>query len=76
MLHLSGLSTTSALKATGYFLFTRPRKPLGLFSPQSVANPTEDQLTEIAGENAALSRRRAQLKTGIPDLEIGRKIMM
>ncbi|KAJ5796163.1 Dynamin [Penicillium psychrosexuale] len=63
-------------QATGYFLLTRPRKPLGLFSPQFVANLTEDQLTEIAGENAALSRRRAQLKKGIQDLEIGRKIMM
>ena len=63
-------------QATRYFLLTRPRKPLELFSPQFVANLTEDQLTEIAGENAALSRRRAQLEKGIQDLEIGRKIMM
>ncbi|CAI7625749.1 unnamed protein product [Penicillium palitans] len=64
------------MQATGYCLLTGPRKPLGLFSPQFVANLTEDQVTEIAGENAALSRRRAQLKKGIQDLETGRKIMM
>ncbi|KGO63436.1 Dynamin [Penicillium expansum] len=64
------------MQATGYCLLTGPRKPLGLFSPQFVANLSEDQLTEIAGENAALSRRRAQLKKGIQDLETGRKIMM
>ncbi|CRL24314.1 Interferon-induced Mx protein [Penicillium camemberti] len=64
------------MQATGYCLLTGPRKPLGLFSPQFVANLAEDQLTEIAGENAALSRRRAQLKKGIQDLETGRKIMM
>ncbi|KGO74725.1 Dynamin [Penicillium italicum] len=64
------------LQATGYCLLTGPRKPLGLFSPRFVADLTEEQLTEIAGENAALSRRRAQLKKGIQDLETGRKIMM
>ncbi|OQE05795.1 hypothetical protein PENVUL_c022G00686 [Penicillium vulpinum] len=64
------------MQATGYCLLTGPRKPLGLFSPQFVANLTEDQLTEIAGENAVLSRRRTQLKKGIQDLENGRKIMM
>jgi hypothetical protein len=64
------------MQATGYCLLTGPRKPLGLFSPQFVANLTEDQLSELAGENAALSRKRAQLKKGIQDLETGRKIMM
>ncbi|CAG8172953.1 unnamed protein product [Penicillium nalgiovense] len=64
------------MQATGYCLLTGPRKPLGLFSPQFVADLAEDQLMEIAGENAALSRRREQLKKGIQDLETGRKIMM
>ncbi|KAJ5452847.1 Dynamin [Penicillium cf. griseofulvum] len=64
------------MQATGYCLLTGPRKPLGLFSPQFVANLTEDQLSEIAGENAALSRKRAQLEKGIQDLETGRTIMM
>ncbi|OQE03259.1 hypothetical protein PENSOL_c001G05377 [Penicillium solitum] len=64
------------MQATGYCLLTGPRKPLGLFSPQFVANLTEEQLMEIAGENAALSRRRAQLKKGIQGLETGRKIIM
>ncbi|CAG8892438.1 unnamed protein product [Penicillium egyptiacum] len=64
------------MQATGYCLLTGPRKPLGLFSPQFVADLAQDQLMEIAGENAVLSRRRAQLKKGIQDLETGRKIMM
>ncbi|OQE29056.1 hypothetical protein PENFLA_c004G01643 [Penicillium flavigenum] len=64
------------MQATGYCLITGPRKPLGLFSPQLVADMAEDQLMEIAGENATLSRRRVQLKKGIQDLETGRKIMM
>ncbi|KAJ5209653.1 hypothetical protein N7449_004032 [Penicillium cf. viridicatum] len=66
------------MQATGYCLLTGPRKLLGLFSPQFVANLAEDQdqLTNIAGENAALSRRRVQLNKGIQDLETGRKIMM
>ncbi|KAF3025277.1 hypothetical protein E8E15_006966 [Penicillium rubens] len=64
------------MQATGYCLLTGPRKPPGLFSPQFVADLAEDQLMEIAGENARLSRRRVQLKKGIQDLETGRKIMM
>ena len=63
-------------QATRYFLLTRLRKPLGLLSPQFVASLMEDHLTEIAGENAALSRRRGQLKKGIQGLEIDRKITM
>lgn len=61
------------MQATGYCLLTGP---LGLFSPQFVANLAEDQFMKIAGENAALSRRRAQLNKGIQDLETGRNIMM
>lgn len=55
------------MQATGYCLLTGPRKLLGLFSPQFIANLAEDQdqLTEIAGENAALSRRRVQLNKGV-----------
>ncbi|KAJ5164199.1 uncharacterized protein N7500_006029 [Penicillium coprophilum] len=64
------------MQATGCCLLTGPRKPLGLSSPQFVADLTEDQLADIAGENAALSRRRTQLKKGIQDLETGRKITM
>ena len=64
------------MQATGCCLLTGPRKPPGLFSPQFVADLAEDQLMEIAGENARLSRRRVQLKKGIQDLETGRKIMM
>ncbi|KAJ6188349.1 hypothetical protein N7519_003257 [Penicillium mononematosum] len=37
------------LQATGYCLLTGPSKPLGLFSPQFVADLAEDQLMEIAG---------------------------
>jgi hypothetical protein len=64
------------MQATGYCLLTGPCKPLGLSSPQFVADLEENQLMDIAGENATLSRRRAQLKKGIQDLETGRKIMM
>jgi hypothetical protein len=57
-----------------------PRKPPGLFSPQFVADLAEDQLMEIAGENARLSRRRVQLKKGIQplgcDCVVGRQNIM
>ncbi|KAJ5616836.1 hypothetical protein N7537_001950 [Penicillium hordei] len=47
------------MQVTGYYLLTRPPKPLRLSSSQFVVDLAEDQLVYIAGENVAPSRRRA-----------------
>lgn len=64
------------LQATGYHLVHGPDTPLKLFSPEFVSDLTDEQLEEIAGEDPALKRKRAQLKKEVQDLEAGRKTLM
>lgn len=66
---------TICLQATGYCLLHGPRRPLGLFSPTLVAEFTEEQLEEIAGEDARVSMQRALLKKEIEDLRAAKAIM-
>jgi hypothetical protein len=64
------------LQATGYHLVHGPDTPLKLFSPEFVTSLTAEQLEDIAGEDLALKRKRAQLKKEIQDLEAGRKTLL
>lgn len=64
------------LQATGYHLVHGPNTPLKLFSPEFVSDLSDEQLEEIAGEDLALKRKRAQLKKEIHDLEAGRRTLM
>jgi hypothetical protein len=63
------------MQAADYHLVTGPDSPLRLFSPPFVTKLTEEQLMEIAGEDAALRRKRAALMKKIADLEAGKKVL-
>jgi hypothetical protein len=63
------------MQAADYYLVTGPHSPLRLFSPSFVTKLSEEQLMEIAGEDAALRRKRAALNKKISDLEAGKKVL-
>lgn len=63
------------MQAADFQLVTGPRNPLKLFSPQFVGSLSDEQLEEIAGEDAGLIRKRATLKKEVADLELGKKIL-
>ena len=64
------------MQAAEYYLVSGPDSPLKLFRPTFVAELTEEQLEEIAGEEIGLKRMRRQLKKEISDLEAGKRILM
>lgn len=63
------------MQAADYHLVTGPFSPLRLFSPSFVSELSDEQLLEIAGEDAVLRSKRAALNKEIADLEAGRKIL-
>jgi len=63
------------MQAADFHLVTGPDSPLKLFSPRFVSELSEEQLEDIAGEDAALKRRRAALNKAIKNLEEGKKIL-
>ena len=63
------------MQGAAYHLITGPNTPLKLFNPAFVATMTEEQLEDVAGEDALLKRKRADLKKEMKDLETGRKIL-
>lgn len=63
------------MQVADYFLVTGSKTPLTLFSPAFVAEMTPEQLEEVAGEDVAVKRRRAQLEKEIKQLEESRKIL-
>ena len=63
------------MQVADHFLVTGLATPLTLFSPTFVAKMTPEQLEEVAGEDVAVKRRRAQLEKEIKQLEEGRKIL-
>ena len=63
-------------QAVHYFLVTGPVTPLKLFSPSFVGGLSTEQLEEIAGEDAALRRKRTALNKEIKDLEVGKKFLL
>jgi len=63
------------MQAADYHLVTGPCSPLKLFSPSFVSELTDEQLLEIAGEDAALRSKRAALNKEIKDLEAGKKVL-
>ena len=62
-------------QAVGHFLVTGRDTPLKLFSSNFVTELSEQQLEDIAGEEAATKRKRKQLEKEIVDLENGRKVL-
>ena len=64
------------MQAADYHLVTGPHSPLRLFSPSFVAELSDDKLMEIAGEDAALRRKRAALMKKIAGLEAGKKVLL
>ncbi|TIA32625.1 dynamin GTPase [Aureobasidium pullulans] len=63
------------MQAADFNLVTGPHSPLKLFSPQFVNSLTEEQLEEIAGEDAAVKRKRDALTKEVADLQVGKKIL-
>ena len=63
------------MQAADYHLVTGPYSPLKLFSPSFVSQLTEEQLEEIAGEDATLKRKRAALNKEIANLETGKAVL-
>lgn len=63
------------MQAVDYYLVTGPKTPMGLFSPNFVANLTKDQLEDIAGEEESLKSTRRHLSKKLKDLEEAKKIL-
>lgn len=66
---------TVCMQGTEYHIISGSRTPLKLFSPAFVGTMNAEQLAEVAGEDAAVVRRRTRLKKEIEDLEKGKKIL-
>ncbi|KAK2800258.1 hypothetical protein FQN51_006166 [Onygenales sp. PD_10] len=64
------------MQAADFHLVTGPETPIKQFSPAFVQGLSLEQLEEIAGEDAKLKRKRAQLRKEIKELEAGRKILL
>jgi hypothetical protein len=64
------------MQAGHYHLLTGPNTPCKLLSPSYVQKLSDEELENIAGEDANLRRRREQLKKEIGDLEVARKILL
>ncbi|KAE8147665.1 vacuolar sorting protein VPS1, dynamin [Aspergillus avenaceus] len=64
------------VQAADYFLVTGPETPMKLFSPAFVNRLSPEKLAEIAGEEASVRRRRANLRKEIRELEEGRKMLI
>jgi hypothetical protein len=63
------------MQAGDNYLITGPLTPLKLLAPPLVTTLTAEQLESIAGDDAILKRKRAQLKKEIAELEAGRKVL-
>ena len=63
------------MQAADYYLVTGPAAPMKLFSPSWVYNLSREQLDQIAGEEAAVRRKRRQLQKQVKELETGKKIL-
>lgn len=63
------------MQAADFLLVTGPDAPMKLFSPLWVYSLSREQLEQIAGEEAAIRRKRRQLQKQVKELEIGRKIV-
>ncbi|EQL35389.1 hypothetical protein, variant [Blastomyces dermatitidis ATCC 26199] len=64
------------MQAVDYHLIAGRQTPLKQFSPAFVQSLSAEQLSEIAGEDPKLRRKRAQLRKEIGELEAGRKILL
>ncbi|KAL2814042.1 P-loop containing nucleoside triphosphate hydrolase protein [Aspergillus granulosus] len=64
------------MQVVDFHLISGPDTPMSLFTPSFVTALTDEELEEIAGEEAHIRRKRAQLKKEISDLEAGRKIVL
>jgi hypothetical protein len=64
------------MQAADYYLVTGPAAPMKLFSPSWVYNLSHEQLEQIAGEEAAVRRKRRQLQKQVKELETGRRILL
>ena len=62
-------------QAADYYLLTGHDNPLKLFNAAFVGRLSEEQLEEVAGEDAVLRRQRESLEKEIEDLEEGKKIL-
>ena len=63
------------MQAADYYLVTGPETPAKLFSSSLVNKLSNDELKDIAGEDASTVRRRMNLKKTIRELEEGRRIL-
>lgn len=66
---------TVRMQVADHHLVTGRDSPLALFSPAFVARLAPERLEEIAGEDAALRRRRAKLEREIAELEEAKRIV-
>ncbi|KAH8430047.1 uncharacterized protein LDX57_007718 [Aspergillus melleus] len=64
------------MQAAGYYLVNGPETPMKLLSPSFVNSLTQDELEEIAGEEASLQRKRRQLVKKIKDLQVAKRILL
>ena len=64
------------MQAADHCLVTGPKKPVKLFSSDFVRELSDEQLEQIAGEDASTKKKREDLKHDIEILEIGRKILI
>ncbi|KAJ5537458.1 hypothetical protein N7513_010644 [Penicillium frequentans] len=63
------------MQAADYYLVTGPAAPMKLFSPSWVYDLSDEQLDQIAGEEAAVRRKRRRLQKLVKELETGKTIL-
>lgn len=64
------------MQAADYHLVTGPMSPVKLFSPSFVSELTQQQLEFIAGEDASVLRKRAELDREIANPDMGKRILI
>ena len=64
------------MQGAAYHLVTGPDTPLRVFSARFVTNMTDDELQDVAGDDALIRANRAALEKEIADLEAGSKIIL
>ena len=67
---------TICMQGAAYHLVTGPDTPLRVFSARFVTNMTDDELQDVAGDDALIRANRAALEKEIADLEAGSKIIL
>lgn len=65
----------NVVQSACWHLMTGPKTPLKLFNASFISKLNEEQIEDIASEDAGRKRKRKALEKEIKDLEAGKKIL-